>query len=778
MSFFYRLFRTAFHNKGLTLINIFGLGTGLAVALFLLVYLHFEFSYDKHFKDGERIYRVLSVWKEGGGATSYPINFGILAPTLVKEVPEVETASRLYTRGQQNLRYGDGEKMPARMYEVDSSFLQVFSFKALAGNLEGALNEPGSCVITRSTADRFFGMGSDPVGKSLNFDEQGSLLEVKAVVEDVPLNTHFNFDILTKLPDYNYGGLEFYTYVKFRPGTDYAAAAKKCSEINKDLLDTRFANFNSKFESTTEPLSELHTGTKASFDLSPTASKSNLIFIVVVTIFILAIALSNFISLYIIQGEKRATEISVRKTNGAERSSIVKMLFGETTLVTLLSFGLAIVLYYAFSGTFAQVINFNLPEEVGVTGTMWMYFVLLFVLVTFIAGGYPAYYLSRFNPIELVRKTVTRKYKLTATSVVIQFSVVIFCVSALFVVWRQLDFMKKMPLGFEADEVMVLQMSLHAKQYEGLRSDLLQYPEITDVGIGQGHPLDGCSGQGLRRTDQSEQEAISIDERRTGPGYFRVYGIPIVEGRELKYDGWVDSAGIVLTETTVASLELSDPVGKKVLFNGMPMTVVGVAKDIHYGSARQKIGRLVYTAYHPYCWAMGVRYQPGKFQEARAALNTVMEKHFKGIPYAVSSLRDVVEHQYWQDEVTSRILMSGTILAILLALLGLVALMGFVAQQKRKEISVRRVMGAQVGTIIYDLNRYILIRILPAVPIGIALSYFAMHRWLQNFAYSISLSWWIFGGALLLTFVIVLITLLYQSVHSATANPVDALKSE
>ena len=774
---FSRLFRTAFRNKGLTCINIFGLGVGLAVALFLMVYLPFEFSFDKHFKDGGRIYRVRSVWNEGKEVTNYPINFGILAPTLMKEVPEVETASRLYTFGDMDLHVENGEKIKVNTYQVDSSFLQIFSFKLLAGNLDGALDEPNTCVITRSTADRFFGVESNPVGKSLN-EDKGSSMEIKAVIEDIPLNTHFRFDLLTKLPDYGWGGLEYYTYVKFRPGVDYAVAAAKCNEINKNLLSTRFANYDSQFESITEPLADIHTATKSAFDLSPTASKSNLIFIIIVTIFILAIALSNFISLYIIQGEKRATEISVRKTNGAERSSIMKMLFGETTLVTIIAFGLAIVLYYSFSGVFARLINFNLPREVGVTGMMWIYFVLLFLGVTLIAGVYPAYYLSRFNPIELVRKTVMRKYKLTATSVVIQFSVVIFCISALFVVFRQLDFMKKMPLGFDADNVMAVGIVTDVKQYEGLRSDLLQYPSIVNVAISQGHPLNGCSGQGLRRTDQSEKESVTIDERRAGPGYFQVYGIPILEGRELKYEGMMDSASIVLTETTLAALDLEDPLGKKVMFNGMSMTVVGIAKDIHYGSARQKIGRLVYTAYHPRFWMMGVRYQPGRFQEAKTALATVLEKHFHGDPYGVMLLRDVVNNQYWQDEVTSRILMSGTVLAIILALLGLMALMGFVAHQKRKEIGVRRVMGAQIGTIVYDLNRYVLIRILPAVPIGIAFSYFAMYHWLQNFAYTISLSWWIFAGALLLTFVIVLLTLLYQSIHSATANPVDALKSE
>lgn len=779
MNFFARLFRTAFHNKGLTVINILGLGTGLAVALFLLVYLHFEYSYDKHFKDADRIYRILTVWDEGGNVVNYPINFGVLASTLVKEVPEVEVSSRLYKWGNMNLKYENGDKASVRSYMVDSSFLEIFDFNLLYGNLDGALNEPNTCVITRSTADRFFGVGSNPVGKSLMYDDYKTALEIKAVVADIPLNTHFRFDLLTKLPEFGWGGLEYYTYVKFREGTDYAAAIEKCNAVNKNLLETRFSGYgDSKFGSITEPLNGIHIGTQSSFDLTPKTSKANLIFIILVTVFILAIALSNFISLNIIQGEKRATEISVRKTNGAERSNIVKMLFSETTLVTLLSFIIAIVFYYVFSTPFARLINFNLPADVGITGVMWGYFILLFLLVTVIAGGYPAYYLSRFSPTELIRKTTVRKYKLTATSVVVQFSVVIFCVSALFVVWRQLDYVKKMPLGFEADNVMTVQLNCTFKQYEGLRADLLQFPDIIDVSVSGGHPLNGCSGQGLRRMDQASTEELTIDERRTGPGYLRLFGIPIIEGRDLKYEGRMDSAGIVLTETTVAALDLKDPIGKKVLFNDMPMTVVGVAKDIHYVSAREKIGKLVYTAYRTSGSTLGIKYAPGKYQQAKTALSEIMNKHYQGEPYSPVLMRDIVNNQYWQDEITSRILISGTVLAILLALLGLVALMGFVAQQKRKEISLRRVMGAQVKEIVYDLNRYIILRILPAVPIGLALSYYMMSNWLQNFAYTIPLSWWIFAGALVVTLLIVLITIFYQSIHSATANPVNALKSE
>lgn len=772
-----RLMRTAFRNKGLTWINITGLSLGLAVALFLLVYLNFEFSFDRHFKDADRIYRVLTKWDEGGKITYYPINFESLAPTLEKDIPEVEVATRLYQWGNINLRYESGEKASVKTYMVDSSFLQVFDFKLLYGDLEGALNEPNTCVITRSTAERFFGVGNNPVGKSLMYEDYKTALEVKAVIENIPLNTHFNFDLLSKLPKLGFGGLEYYTYVKFKPGTDYQAAANKCSEINKQMLETRFGNFNAEFGSITEPLLDIHTSTLAGVDLSPKSSKSNLVFIILVTAFVLAIALSNFVSLYIIQGEKRATEISVRKTNGAERRTIIRMLFEETFFVTLLAFAIAILLYYSFSGMFARLVNFNLPDNVGVTGMMWGTFVLLFLVVAVVAGGYPAYYLSRFNPIELVRKSALRKYKLTATSVVVQFSVVIFCISALFVVYRQLDYMRKMPLGFDAENVLTVGVSTYAREYDGIYSDLKQFPEIVEVGIGQGHPLDGYSGQGIRRVGQSEKEEITTDERRTGPGYFRVYNIPLIEGRELKYDNRADSNSIVLSEKTVADLELKEPIGQSVIFCGRPYKVVGVAKDLHT-SAREAVERVAYSAYSTYAYRIGIRFEPGKYQQAKANIDGVIKKHFGDTPYTTVLLTDVVNRQYRQDEVTSRILLSGAVLAIALALLGLLALTGFVAHQKRKEISVRRVMGAQVDTIVYDLNRYILTRILPAVPIGIILSYYAMSRWLESFVYSINLSWWIFAGALLLTFTFVILTILYQSLKAAIANPVDALKSE
>lgn len=775
-----KMSRAAFKNKGMTVINIAGLGVALAVSMFLIVYLQFEFSYDRCYKDGDRVHRILSVWNENDITTNYPINFWSLADEINRNVPEVETVSRIYKMGELYSANENKDKLALMCYLVDSSFTDIFDFPVLAGDVRNAFTGFNSCIVTRKTAERYFGKAESAIGNSLTNGR--SIYRIEAVVENVPVNSHLNFDMLLRLPDFGYGGLEYFTYIKLRPGVDVGVALDKCNAINKKLLDTRFGNNVSSFGSVTEPLYSLHTSTVASFDLSPKVDENNLLFIILVVLFIIGIAVCNFVSLYIIQGEKRSLEVCVRKTMGAERGSVMGMLFTETFFVTFLSFLLAIILYFSFADFLAGRIGFHIPEGHGITLEMAGYFVLLFLLMVFVAGGYPAYYLSRFNPIELIRKSVVRRYRLTAASVIIQFTVVIFCISSLLVVSRQLNYVKNLPLGYEPDNVMVVSAGgiVSPEQFESYRAELMKFPEIEFVALSQGHPGDGHSGQSIRQEGQSEKDEISIDERRTAQGYLKAYRIPIISGRDFSDNMAVEGRNLILSQTAAKRLGIEDAHGQKLIFLGAETwTLIGIAGDIHSSSARDKIEPLVYSAYAAAerCGTLSVRYQPGTFEKAKADMLSVLSKRLEGVPLSVVQMRDYVMDQYKQEDITARILVSGTVLAIVLALLGLVALTGFVAQQKRKEISVRRVLGAQVREVVYDLNRYVIIRILPAVPVGIALGYYVMNRWLHSFEYSIVLTWWFFGLALLLTFGIVLITIFYQSLHSAMANPVDALKS-
>lgn len=774
-SFLTHLFRSAFRNPGLTGINMAGLAIGLAITMFLLVYLQFEFSYDKHFKDSDRIYRSLVVLGEG---EAMPLGFAELGHRLEEEVPEVEVASRLYDAGNMLLYSEQENKLNAACFYVDNSFLRIFDFKPVYGLLEGALDSWEYCVITRTTAERFFGEGVNPVGKMLN-QEGSKAYQIRAVIEDIPANTHFKFDILTRLPDFGWYGLEYFTYLKFKPGIDQEQAVIKCNSVNKKMLEEKFGDFlDMEFDAMTEPLLSIHTSTKSAFDLTPTANKSNLIFIIIVVCLVLGIVISNFISLSVIQGEQQAREICIRKTNGAGRGQIMSMLFRNAFFITFCAFLLAVILHYFFSSVLANWLNFHFPEGVGVSLKMWLEFLGLYVMLAFIVGCYPAWYLSKYNPVELVQKSENRKFRLTAASVALQFTVVIFCISSLFFVWRQLDYVRNLPLGFQKDHIMEVSISIRNQDFPGLKSELLSYPSIKEVAIGQGNPIDGCSGNIIRRIDQPQEKGIEVDERRAGAGYLSLYEIPLLEGEDFKEYANRENQDLIVSETLAAVLELKNPVGQKVYFFGeQPWTIVGVVKDV-ITSAHQKMSGRVYSAYADNFFTLAVKYEPGKYQEVKAYLLKVLNEHYKDIPVYIRLTSDRVEDQYWQDRVTARILMSGSVLAVLLALLGLFALSGFVTVQKRREIGVRRVLGARIDEIIYYLHRYIIIRILPAIPVGVILSYFIMNRWLENFEYARPLEWWVFLASILLTILIAMTTVFWQTFRAATANPVDAIKSE
>ncbi len=778
--FLARIFRSAFRNRKLTFINILGLGVGLGVVMFLLVYLQFEFSFDKSFKDADRIYRMLTIWEEGE-TERYPLCLDGLAPKLMDEVPEVEKAARLYRYGRQYVSWEQQQSAEVEIYEVDPAFLRIFNFGSVAGQPETALDIPGYCVITRRIAERVFGKEVDPLGKVLADTYGRFRYKVAAVLENIPENTHFNFDMLIRKSDEPFeGGLEFFTYVKFREGVDRTEATRKCNAVNKKLLYGNFKDYSSaRFDSEIEPLTALHIATRSDFDLSPTANKINLLFITLIAIFILAIAVSNFISLFIIQGEGRALEFSICKTHGAIRRDLIIKLFSESLGVTLLAFLLAFGLYNVFFGMLSGRLSFNLPADIGLTWTMIGAFSILFVCVALAVGIYPAIYLSRFQPMELIRKSEVRKYRLTVASVIVQFSVVVFCIAALLVVRRQLNYIQDMPLGFQPENVLEIGVATKTSDFQALRSELQQYPGILQVGVGETDPISSGSGQVLRRSDQQSNEAISVNEHRVGPGYFEVFGIPIVSGRVFSDVQEEEEFNIVINESLVAALRLEHPVGQKVnIWEDAPsFTVIGVVKDV-IQSAHNKPGNWIYTAYRDKFSVLAVKFAAGKYTEVNDAVRKVLRKYAKDTPARTFLLTDRVCGEYSQDEVTYRILTSGMVLAVVLALLGLLALSGFVARQKRKEISIRRVMGAQISEIVYTLNGYILLRILPAIPLGIVTGYYVMHQWLQNFVYAVPLNIWDFVMAIGVTLSIVLLAVMYQILAAARANPVEALKGE
>lgn len=773
--------RFCFRNKMLTGINIVGLGMGLAVTMFLLVYLGFEFSYDRNFKDADRIYRVLSIWEENGKKEYYPICLRALRVGLIKEIPEVEDVAQLYRWSKIHSKLGSTEKIKNRGYLVDSSFFKIFDFQLVFGKLDGIFNDPQQCVLTQSAAEKLFGKDVDPVGQSLDDGHRAPCLVV-AVVRDMPLNSHFQFDFLQSMdPGVNgYGGLEFFTYLKFRENIDITEARKKCDTLNQKLLTNSFgSDGQASFGSVTEPLTSLHTSTLADFDLTPTNKLSGLMFVVLVGVLVLSIALSNFISLFMIQGEKRSLEVGIRKAGGASRERIIGMLLGETFLITFLAFVLGVVLFILLSGWVSGILNIRLPEISWQTGEIWVGGMVLYLVTALCAGCYPAWSLSRYQPAELISKSVVRKYRLTVASVVVQFSIVIFCVSALWIVMKQLDYVMKQPLGYEIGNVACYYVGMSQTQGKSIQAELAKYPFILNVGMCQSAVESTGSGIGILRTDQAANERISADEHRIGVGYLETLGIPLLAGQGFTGNRENDERNIILSETALRSLQLKEPViGKKIIRQGLEFTVIGVAGDTRYGSARVDIGKIVYTSYSDFFFRLYVRFQQGKEKETDEIVRGVLKEYFPEHPIGMSSLSDSIAYNYAQDNVMSKTLKGGVFLTVILALLGLIALCGFVASQKSKEISLRRISGANVTNIITYMVRYVLLRIVPAIPIGIFVSYWVMTNWLNQFKLAIVIPWWIYGMTIAIILFSVAMVVVVKSWKIATANPVSALKAE
>lgn len=784
MDFLYSLrrnLRFCFRNKLLTYINIVGLGMGLAVTMFLLSYLGFEFSYDRNFKDADRIHRVLSIWEEDGEKEHYPICLRELGERLTKEVPEVEEAAQLYRWGRIYSKLGSAEKIRTEGYLVDSSFFRIFDFQLVSGKLDGIFGDPQQCVLTQSTAEKLFGKGVNPVGQLLDDGNDPPCLVV-AIIRDMPENSHFKFDFLQSMEPkiLGFAGLEFFTYLKFRENIDIPEARKKCNDLNKKLLIDSFSDeTQARFGSVIEHLTSLHTSTLADFDLTRTNKLSGLIFVVLIGILVLGIALSNFISLFMIQGEKRSLEVGIRKAGGASRERVIGMLLGETFLITFLAFVLAAGLFVWLSGWASGLLNIRLPEISWRTGELWFGAMGLYLVTALCAGAYPAWSLSRYQPAELIRKSVVRKYRLTVASVVVQFSIVIFCVSALWIVMKQLDYVMKQPLGYNTENVVCYYVSMNQAQGKSIRAELAKYPFIQSVGVCQSEVESDGSGIGIRRVDQAANEDISADEHRIGVGYLETLGIPLLAGQGFTGNPKNDGRNIILSETALKSLQLPEPViGKKIMRQGIEFTLIGVVGDTRYGSARADIGKIVYTSYSNSFFRLYVCFQPGKQKEADETVRAVLKEHFPGQAIEMSYLRDSIAYHYAQDNIIAKTLKGGVFLTVSLALLGLIALCGFVANQKSKEISLRRISGANVSDVIAYMNRYILIRIVPAIPIGILASYWMMNNWLNEFKFAIVIPWWIYGMTIAVILFSVVMVVFFRSWNIATANPVDALKSE
>ncbi len=777
--------RNLLKQKFYAFINVLGLAIGIATALLITLYILDELRYDQFHEKADRIYRLATHVRIGESEFNAPFTSAAVAGPLVEEVPEVETAVRMIRWDTQIVRRETQAITEKNVIAADADFFKVFSFPLKEGDPETALSAPNTVVLTEAKAHLYFPEG-EAVGNTLYIDNQ--LFKVTGIMEEVPVLSHFHFNIVysfTTLPrskETNWGNINTYTYFLLREGSDIGGVNSKFEA----LLDKYFEEYRdmqqmgSVFEMFVQPLTSLHLRSHLMEEWEPNGSLHQLYIFGAIALFIILIASINFMNLATARSADRAKEVGVRKTLGSLRSTLIKQFLAESLLMSVLAMGVALGLAELCRIPFNQVSGKNITLDF--TANFWLFPGIVFftVVLGLLAGSYPAFYLTRFRPVEVLRGRLAAGSKgntFRNSLVVFQFVISITLILCTLLVYQQLGYIRNKDLGFDKENILIIPQSdkLGAQQ-EAFRQALLEAAAVTSVAFSTNAPFGSYDGMYFNVKGKDKQGQI-FNYLPVSYDYLETMDVQLQEGRNFSREFAGDTASVLINEETVRQLGLEQPIGSVLEYHDQQATVVGVIKDYHFESLHSKIHPLVL-----FLTEQGehteVKVQSDNLPETLAFVEAQWKNHAPDTPFAYSFLDEDFDVLFKTEQRLGQLFIIFTGLAIFVACLGLLALAAFVAEQRTKEIGIRKVMGATVGNIITllskDFTRLVLIAFCIAVPIG----YFAMTRWLQGFAYRVDISLWTFLAVGMIALLIAGLTVSYQSLKAALANPVDSLRNE
>ena len=798
--------RNLLKNKTFSLINIIGLAIGLSCFILISLFVLDELSYDKFNANAKRIYRVNSDLLFNGSDLRLPVASDMMGSTLKKDYPQVEEYTRIFTsNGSKLIRKENLFINETRVAHVDSTFFRVFSFPSVNGNTETALNEPNTVVITESTAKKYFG-NADPLGKTIETNDAGkTLYRITAVIRDMPANSHFHFDFLFSMKNVNYDwgsytSHNFFTYLLLKEGVNYKEFENKFPDyIDRYVIPQASAFMNIKSRAEFEkagnrlsyslvPLTKIHLhSTDRNFELSPPGNIQYVYIFSAVAIFILVIACINFMNLTTARSANRAKEVGIRKVLGTERKGLIFQFLSESILMVCFSLLFALLVVILVLPQFNTIASKSIHIKDLFSSWLLPALILLPLIVGILAGLYPAFFLSGFRPVEVLKGNLSqgsRRAGLRSLLVVFQFTTSIILIIGTIIIYGQLHFIQTTNLGFNKDQVLIVDgVYALGNKAEAFKNDILSTQGVKTATISSYLPVPSS------RTDHTLSKTPVMDSK-TGLDlqvwnidydYLKTMGMELSKGRNFSRD-FADSNAIIINETTAKIIGYDEPVGKN-LYNIDPggrvtaLNIIGVVKNFHYESLRENIG--------PLCFHLGNSTGFAAFKITAANIPDVLKKvesAWKSLapnmPYSYQFMDESFSEMYRSEQRIGNIVMIFSVLAILVACLGLFGLAAFVAEQRTKEIGIRKVLGASVQGIVQllskDFVRLVLLSILIAVPIA----WYFMHKWLQDFAYRIEISWWIFAMAGTIALFIALVTISFQAVRAALANPVRSLRSE
>lgn len=780
-------------DKWYSLLNILGLTIGCTFALFLIFYIRDELSYDKHNEKAGRIYRINSLIKESDKDTMpWAITPFPMAPALAKDYPEIEEAVRFVGNDRAMYKNGEMRLYQDKIYVVDSNVFRVFTHKFLEGDPQTALVAPNSMVLTQSVAEKFFGKNKGYVGKTLE-NATGTVYKITGVIKDVPKNSHLTFNVLisrSSLPaDFanNWGSFGFYTYVLLKPNTNASAFQKKLTPLYDKYLASIFAQFNIKMRFEAIPITSIHLHSGMQQEPEEIGSMSYIYIFSAVAFFMLLIACINYMNLTTARSARRAKEIGIRKVTGSSRLQLISQFLVESTLTALfamlLSLGLIALLLPTFNSLSGKLISF---------GTLFQPQTLLILLtvvvfVGLVGGSYPAFYLSKFNPIGILKGSLSKGSSNTALRrvlVVVQFSISMIMLICTWVVYGQLKYLRSKDLGFSKDQVLVATVNSDKDMRSkvlAFKNEMRSNPQVVSTGTSRSVPGGGINFNLFSVESTKGFVDKGVDCYAADENYFNTLGIKIVKGRN--FSGLADTLrSVIVNESMTKEFGWGEnAIGKKIKYPGDTssyyLEVVGVVKDFNQKSLYNPIAPLI-VFYAPNNNIIQVKLRAGDIAAAVKGVEKSWRTNFPELPFQYTFLDQDFDSQYAADQKRGKIFTAFSVLTILITCLGLLGLIAFTTQQRQKEISIRKVMGANTGQIIPLITRNFVILVGVSCFIAFPIAWYFMDKWLKMFAYNTGLSATPFIFSAIAVLVITLLTVIFHTLKAALANPVKSLRTE
>ena len=792
-------------HKGYSIINVFGLAIGIACCLLIVLFVLDELSFDRHYEKADRIYRIGIDGYVNNNSFQGVITCAPMAQTLVREYPEVMAATRMRNFGFPVFRYEDKVYSEERVFWVDQDFFDVFTVSFIKGDRKTALAGPNTIVLTRSMALKYFG-DEDPVGKSLNADRRRDYL-ITGVVEDTPRNSHFHYDFLASLSTYGdsrspvWVSNNYHTYLVLREGASPEAFEEKLVELVKKYVGPQiqaaagisleqFYESGGKWGYFIQPLTDIHLRSHYEFELEPNGDIAYIYIFSIVAIGILLIACINFVNLATARSVNRSREVAIRKTVGSMRGQLIRQFLAETTILSFVAVLIALIVVQFVLPTFNSITGKELavPYLESVSTIPALLGVILFIGI--MAGLYPAMFLASFDPaVVLKSETVgrTRKSNLRNVLVVFQFTVSIVLIVGTFIVNRQLQYIHNKNLGYNKDQIVVVKKTDDlGNQIQTFRQELLKNARVLNASntgrlFGQ-----SFGNSAFKLAGETGEETHLLTTFYTDPHFVDTFQIEMVAGRYFEEGRQADNQAVVINETAAKELGLDDPIGKQIVALGPTekqsetFTIIGVMKDFHFESLHFQIKSLIVGPYGPDNRGryVSVRTKSEGIRETLAYLESTWQRFAGSQAFEYEFFDDHFAKIYKSEERMGQIFFAFSLLTIVIASLGLFGLAAFMAEQRTREIGIRKVLGATESGIIYLLSRqftkWVVLSNLFAWPIA----YYFMHKWMQRFAFRPGLSIWPFLFASVVVLAVALFTVSYQTIKAARSNPVELLRYE